>query len=168
MANDHALLSVSARADEIPPQFGSLDDISHLISNGGPFCFGYSNRKPALSNMLEKVVRAYDKKYLAYLSESAATLNPEKVYQAIKDIESLLVSFEKDPRAVAICVEQDSWTESEILEGLSLPTEQNPDSQWDGDDLPYMIRILKAHLAVLKFAETENLYVLHGRTSHGR
>lgn len=161
MAIDYWTFTVAVHKDEIPPKFNSISDLTVQNAEDRPHCIGYSHRTPDLLNLLKTIVIAYNKQHIGYLTEPVATLDTERIRNAIDDFESLLIGFEKDQYRIMECVEQE-WPEHKVIEALHLPAISNPQPAWDyGADLPYIIAYLKSHLAVLKTANMENLYVLH-------
>ena len=165
MSNDYASLTLLMPAGQIPDPLASLEDLApHCTSNEA---LAWISRRDWMSWAIELCIASYAKPGLSYLVAPAAVLQPREATAAAQELESLLDMIAKDPRSLARHLQQDGWTEEELLAVVKTPVGPwGPLRESDeGDDLPYLLSYLCAHLALLKHASTTKLCVVFARTS---
>ena len=164
MANYYASLTRALREDEVPKGISSLEDFTRYYKPAESLTT-YS-RGNWLSWAIERCASAYELQGICYLTAPAAVLSPLEVVRVAGQLESLLQGITLAPGKLIELLQQDAWSEEELRAVL-----QSPASPWDplresddGDDPPYLLSFLCAHLALLQYAIERNLYVVFART----
>jgi hypothetical protein len=169
MPHYSSTLDVCLPENEVPTQIHDFSDVSALYSANHPTSHTYSRRTVA-SQHVANIVQEYQAGVgaLSYLCDTVALLNHAAVERAIFDLEQLFAAMSKQPERATFCALYQCPIQ-EVIDALQLPElAPVPENLRDdeGESLSYAIAYLKAHMAVLRHAHQQQLFVLHGQSHH--
>jgi hypothetical protein len=134
------------------------------VDKNSPTAYSES-RKGVLLGHVSRLIDEFKADELSYLLTDAVALSPSDVGKAVDQLEWLFGQMRTYPeRAASAC-----WypiDAQEVVDLAALPEESPiPDflDDEEGEGFPYAIGYLKAHMAVLRYAQANGLILVHGQ-----